>query len=374
MKIVVPIDSFKGSLSSIEAGRAVEKGILKVNNDAEVVVCPLADGGEGTVDALAAGLGGRLISVTVKGPLLEPVDTVYCILPDGTAVIEMAKAAGLPLINTAERNPMKTTTLGVGELIKDAIGRGCRHFVVGIGGSATNDGGTGMLTALGYEFLNGKGEPVEPGAEGLLSLESISDKNIIGELKECTFRIACDVTNPLCGEKGASAIYGPQKGATPEMIPVLDKALSTFAKIAETASSKADMNYPGAGAAGGMGFGFLTFTNASLESGIKIVIEETGLEEQIKCADLIVTGEGRLDGQTAMGKAPIGVAKLAKKYGKKVIAFCGCVGEGAEKCNEEGIDAYFPILRNITSLEEAMKKEIAYRNLEETAEQVFRLI
>ena len=375
MKIVIAIDSFKGSLTSLQAGNAVKDAILRLNRSAEVIVKPLADGGEGTVEALAESAHGEIVELTVSGPLSAPVAAKYCILKDsGTAVIEMAAASGITLISAAQRNPLDTTTFGVGELIKDAINRGCRRFIVGIGGSATNDGGAGMLTALGYDFLDENGRPIAPGAKGLKHLHKIIPDNVLPELKECTFHIACDVTNPLCGENGCSAVYGPQKGATPEMIRNMDSWLAKYAEISGTVSPKADKDYPGVGAAGGLGFAFLTFTNAELKSGIQIVLEETKIEKDIKTADIVVTGEGRLDSQTVMGKAPIGIARLAKKYGKKVIAFSGCVTEDAEVCNEHGIDAFFPVLRGVTTLEEALDTNNAYKNLSATAYQVFRLL
>ncbi len=372
MKVVVAIDSFKGSLSSIEAGNAVKEAVLSLDKTAEVIVRPLADGGEGTVEAMAS--GGRLIEAEVMGPLGKNVLAQYCILEDGTAVIEMSAAAGITLIGEKERNPMNTTTFGVGEIIKDAINRGCRDFIVGIGGSATNDGGAGMLAALGYEFLDADGKAIPLGAKGLESLASISAENVIPELKSCTFKIACDVENTLCGEKGCSAVYGPQKGATPEDIKKMDLWLSNYAELAKGISATADKNYAGTGAAGGLGFAFLGFTNATLQSGIKIILEKTRLEDYVKDADIVVTGEGRLDSQTVMGKAPIGVAAIAKKYGKRVIAFSGCVTEDAEVCNEHGIDAFFPIVRGVTTLEDALNKENAHKNLTATAKQVFRLL
>lgn len=375
MNIVVAIDSFKGSLTSLEAGNAVKEASLKLNSNTEVFVRPLADGGEGTVEALYAGLGGEKVRIEVSGPLNSPVNAEYLILSDGkTAVMEMSAAAGITLINENERNPLNATTYGVGEMIKNAVGRGCRSFIVGIGGSATNDGGVGMLTALGFVFKDKNGNLIPSGAKGLESLSAISAENVLPELKECKFRIACDVTNPLCGEKGCSAVYGPQKGATPEMIEKMDKWLKNYADISKTVSAEADMNYEGAGAAGGLGFAFRTFLNAELESGIKIILEETRLEDYIKKADIVITGEGRLDSQTAMGKAPIGVASLAKKYGKRVIAFSGCVADGAEILNNCGIDAFFPILRGVVSLEEALNPQNAYKNLTSTAYQVFRLL
>ncbi len=375
MKIVVAIDSLKGSLTSLEAGNAIKQGISKVMPDAQVLVRPLADGGEGTVEALTLGMNGTYQKVTVCGPLGAPVECLYGILEESkTAIVEMSGAAGITLVPDAERNPLNTTTYGVGEVIKDAIQKGCRHFIVGIGGSATNDGGIGMLQALGYSFLDKNKTPISFGAKGLKDLAEISDKNVIPELKECTFRVACDVTNPLCGDKGCSAIYGPQKGATPSMILQMDKWLGDYAVLAAKTFPKADANYPGTGAAGGMGFAFLTFTNAVLESGIKIILDETRLEDHIKDADIVVTGEGRLDGQTVMGKAPIGVARIAKKHNKLVLGFSGCVTEDAIACNGGGIDAFFPILRGVVTLEEAMNHDNAQKNMIATVEQVFRLI
>lgn len=374
MKVTIAIDSFKGSLSSMEAGLAAKSGIERVIPDAEVSVRPLADGGEGTVEALADGMNGAIHSVTVTGPLGSPVECSYCIIEEEkTAIIEMSGAAGITLIPAADRNPLYTTTYGVGETIKDALSRGCRKFIVGIGGSVTNDGGIGMLQALGYGFYDEAGEPVCYGAKGLQNLAVIEDKDVLPELKESEFFVACDVTNPLCGEKGCSAIYGPQKGATPEMIEVMDAWLDKYARLAKKNFPKADPLVPGTGAAGGLGFAFLTFANAVLEPGISIVLRETKLEQYVKDADLVITGEGRLDGQTAMGKAPAGVAALAKKYNKPVIGFAGCVTEDAVACNACGIDAFFPILRGVVTLEEAMDKENARKNMISTVEQVIRL-
>lgn len=375
MKVVVAIDSLKGSLTSLEAGEAIQEGILRAISDAEVIVRPLADGGEGTVEALTRGMNGRYEKITVTDPLGRPIDAVYGILEDShTAIIEMSAAAGITLIDAKDRNPMNTTTYGVGEMIKDAIGKGCRHFFIGIGGSATNDGGIGMLQALGYGMLDTEGKQVSLGAKGLAELVSITDENVLPELKECTFQIACDVKNPLCGELGCSAIFGPQKGATPDIIAQMDSWLGKYALLTANRYKKADSQYPGTGAAGGMGFAFLSYMNAELRSGVQIVLEETKLEEYVKDADIVVTGEGCLDGQSVMGKAPIGVAALAKKHHKKVIAFAGCVTEDAKVCNQNGIDAFFPILRNVVTREEAMDTDNAHRNMTDTAEQVFRLI
>lgn len=375
MNIVIAIDSLKGSLTSMDASYAIANGIKKVNQDAAVTVRPLADGGEGTVEALVGGMNGTLHTVMVTGPLGEPVNCSYGIIEHTkTAIIEMSGAAGITLVPEQKRNPLHTTTYGVGEVIKDAISKGCRRFIVGIGGSATNDGGIGMLQALGFGFLNSVGQQVSFGAQGLSELEMISDENVLPQLKECEFHVACDVTNTLCGEYGCSAVFGPQKGASSSMIMQMDKWLSWYAALAREKFPNANQKQAGTGAAGGMGFAFLTFTNAVLESGIKLVLEETKLEEYIKDADIVITGEGRLDGQTAMGKAPVGVARLAKKYNKTVIAFAGSVTKEAIECNQQGIDAFFPIIRSIVTLEEAMEPENAKINLCDTAEQVFRLI
>ena len=375
MKVVVSIDSLKGSLSSLEAGKAIKEGIQKAIPDAEVVVRPLADGGEGTVEALAIGMGGRLETIEVTGPLGDKVDCTYGVLEESkTAIVEMSAAAGITLIPAKKRNPLYTTTYGVGETIKDAILKGCRHFIVGIGGSATNDGGVGMLQALGFGMLDEQGNQVAFGASGVKDIVKSTDDQVIPELKECSFRIACDVTNPLCGETGASAVYGPQKGASPAMIKSMDLWLADYAKLTSEKYEKADAEYPGTGAAGGLGFAFLAYTNAVLESGIKIILEETKLEDYVKDADIVVTGEGRLDGQTVYGKAPIGVAKIAKKYDKTVVAFSGAVTKDAVACNEHGIDAFFPILRSVQSLQDVMKPENARYNMMATVEQVFRLL
>ena len=376
MKIVIAMDSFKGSLTSMEAGAAVCSGILRVYPNAKISVLPMADGGEGTVEALTLGMGGELQSIKVTGPSDDQKITAqYGILRDKkTAIIEMAAAAGLTLLPLEKRNPLYTTTYGVGEILRDAIHKGCRHFIVGIGGSATNDGGLGMLQALGWQMLDNVGEAVPHNALGLERLAVIDDSTVLPELKECTFRIACDVTNPLLGQEGCSAVFGPQKGAPPNMIPIMDEWLQHYAELAKAKYPQANPQAPGAGAAGGLGFAFLTFTRANLESGINIVMKETRLEEQIAAADLVITGEGRLDGQTVMGKAPIGIARIAKKYEKPVIAFSGCVTPDARLCNTHGIDAYFPILRQVTTLSQALDPKNAQQNMTDTVEQVFQLI
>ena len=368
MKVLIAIDSMKGSLGSVEGGASVAEGVRRVFPDAVCEVRPLADGGEGTVEALVSGLGGELRKVTVTGPAQKPVSAVYGIVGK-TAVMEMSAAAGITLVSDEEKNPLKTTTFGVGEMIADAIGLGVRKFIIGIGGSATNDGGAGMLQALGFRLLDADGEELPRGGAALSRLAAIDGSRALAELPECVFKIACDVTNPLCGANGASAVYGPQKGATPEMVDELDAALGVFASV-----SGGDGSFPGSGAAGGLGFAFRTFLGGELKSGVELVLEETGFDARVRDADIVVTGEGRLDEQTVMGKAPIGVARAAKKYGKKVIAFAGCATEGAKKVNAHGIDAFFTILRSVVSLEEALDRRNAAKNLADTTEQVFRCL
>ncbi len=374
MKVVVAIDSLKGSMTSMEAGRAIREGILNVLPDTEVIVKPLADGGEGTTEALVEGLGGELVETEVHGPLETPVKAVYGVVKEtGTAIMEMAAAAGIILVGKDKR-PLDATTYGVGEMIRDAVRRGCREFIIGIGGSATNDGGIGMLTALGYEFLDARGAAVGIGAGALGKVASIRTGRVLPELKGCRFRIACDVTNPLCGVNGATYIYGPQKGVTEDLRDSLDEAMDSYAQVIRDCLGTDHRESEGAGAAGGLGFAFLSCLNADLQPGIGLVMDAVDMEKTMEGADLVFTGEGRLDGQTAMGKAPVGIAKLAKKHGAKVVALAGAVIEGAEKCNENGIDAFFPILRRIVTLDEAMDPETAKENMIRTAEQVIRLV
>ncbi len=373
MNIAIAIDSFKGSLSSPEAGNATADGIRKVFPNAVCHISPLADGGEGTAEALAAALGGTLRTVRAHDALMRETDCTYFVAGN-TAIIEMAAAAGLPQLAKEERNPLNTTTYGVGEIIADAVSLGCRDLIIGIGGSATNDGGTGMLSALGFGFLDKDGKKIPLGARGLANLSGIEDSDIINGLRECRVRVACDVKNPLCGELGCSAVFGPQKGADEEMIRNMDGWLCRFAELTKEKYPQANKDYPGCGAAGGMGFALREFLGGELISGITLVLDAVGLEEHIKQADIVVTGEGRLDSQSAMGKAPTGVAALAKKHGKPCIAFAGAVTRDASACNSAGIDAFFPIRRSICTLEEAMDTKNARRDLTDTAEQVFRLI
>ncbi|MBP0966306.1 MAG: glycerate kinase [Oscillospiraceae bacterium] len=374
MKIVIAMDSFKGSLSSSEAGNAAAAGFLRADPAAEITVFPVADGGEGTTDALVCGLHGQYRSVTVSDSLGRPIPAKYGILPDRTAVIELAAASGLTLLSEAERDPMKTTTFGFGEMIRDAVTQGCRSFLLGIGGSATNDGGTGMLRALGFRFLDRNGNSVPDGAAGLSAIAVIDRSGIMPELRECAFHVACDVENPLCGENGCSRIFAPQKGAAPEALGTMDAAMQHYAAVVRSIYPDADPDAKGAGAAGGVGFALQSILHAECEPGIGLLIRMTGLAAAIRQADLVVTGEGCLDAQTAMGKAPAGIAAAAKQYGKPVIAFSGIVREGANACNSCGIDAFFPILRSICTAEEAMRPENAAAALTDTVEQTGRLI
>lgn len=416
MKILIAIDSFKGSLSSKEAGEAIKSGILRVVPDANVVISPLADGGEGTVETLVEALGGSLETVRVKGPLFQEVEAHYGILTeleksqaetesnthretltkiyskthsdtypktkfspkDGKlAIMEMSQASGITLLSPAERNPLKASSYGVGQMILDAYYKGCRRFLIGIGGSATNDGGIGMLTALGFRFTKENGEEILPIGEGLKDLAGIENSSVpeglLQGLLQCSFQIACDVENPLYGENGASLVYGFQKGGNKELLSQMDLWMKHFSELVKEYNPAANPEAPGSGAAGGLGFAFRSFLQGELKSGVSLILEETGLSEKMQGADLVITGEGRLDEQSAMGKAPIGVAKLAKAQGIPVLAFAGAVTVGAKACNQAGIDAYFPILRGISTLEEAMNKETAKQNLADTVEQAMRL-
>ena len=376
MKVIVAIDSFKGSLSSIDAGKITASALRDVDKNIDVKIFPLADGGEGTVDALTSGLNGKIILIEVTGPLGDKIKSRYGIIANNTAVIEMADAAGITLIPAEKRNPLNTTTYGLGELILQAANSSCREFIIGIGGSATNDCGLGMLTALGVKFLRADGSLVGIYGGDLKDVATVDVSNLNPILRECKFRIACDVTNPLYGEKGCSAVYGPQKGATPEIVRAMDSWIKIFAATVENQLGLTGAEIAGAGAAGGLGYAFHTFLGGTLEPGINLVLDAVNIERELKTADFVITGEGRLDFQTAMGKAPIGVAKLAKKNNPaiKVIAVCGAATPEAVEVNQHGIDAYFPILHTVTTLEDALKFENAKLNLYQTVTQIFRLV
>ena len=368
------MDSFKGSLSAMEAGKAARDGVLRVYPEAELEVAALADGGEGTVRAIVGATGGHFESVPVHDPLGRVITAEYGVIGGTqTVVMEMAEASGLTLLSEEERDPLETSTFGFGEMLADAIGKGYRNFVIGIGGSATNDGGFGMLRALGFEFYDGEGIPVPLGARGLRELAHIETKNALSDLSECRFTVACDVKNPLCGENGCSAIFAPQKGASPEAVKMMDGWLSRYAALTETIIGRDCSVCEGSGAAGGLGFALLAYLNASLRSGAQTVMEAVSLEEKIREADILITGEGRLDFQSFMGKAPVEAAKIAKKHGKKVIAFAGSVSDSVCQGEASAIDAFFPIVGGPCTLAEAMDKERARKNMSRAAEQAFRL-
>ena len=370
MKVLVAIDSFKGSLSSLEAGNAVKSGIEKLG--CEVLVKPIADGGEGSVEALADALKAKFMDVIVANPLGEKTPARYA-LKGELGILEMASASGLPLIKKSRRNPLKTSTYGFGEMIAHAIAHGARKFIIGIGGSATNDAGMGMLRALGFKFKDANGAELAGAGEDLIKLTTIDCTSVLPHLKECEFLIACDVDNPLFGENGAAYIYAPQKGADAAMVKQLDAGLINFASVVSKHLGRELWNSPGAGAAGGLGFGFVSFLNATLKPGIDIITEEIGLECDMQGTELVITGEGRLDLQSSMGKTPCGVAKIAASYGVPVIALAGGISSCAGGCNERGIGAFFCILNEPMSLERAMEKETATQNLARVAEQAVRL-
>lgn len=356
MRIVVAPDSFKGSVSAIGVANAMEQGILTVFPEAEVLKVPIADGGEGTVEALVTSTGGQMIFEEVIGPLGESVKAFWGVLGDGeTAVLEMAAASGLPLVPKEKRDPRITTTYGTGQLIKAALDRGLRKMIIGIGGSATNDGGVGMAQALGARFFAADGTELPPGGGSLARLAGMDLSCLDPRLKETVIQVACDVDNPLCGPRGASAVYGPQKGATPAMIAELDAALQIFADIAKAATGRDVAEFPGAGAAGGLGAGLMFFANSKLLPGVEIVLEATGFSGLVSVANLVITGEGRTDFQTAFGKAPVGVAKVAKKYHVPVICIAGGLGQGHEDVHDQGVDALMSVVPQPMSLEECMQ-------------------
>jgi glycerate 2-kinase len=373
LRIVIAPDSYKGSLSAVEAATAMERGIRKVFPDAEIRKIPIADGGEGTVDALAESTGGRIITEKAPDPLGRPISAQWGILGDGrTAVIETAAASGLNLVPQDRRDPRIASSRGTGQLIKAALDAGLPKIIIGLGGSAVNDGGAGMMTALGVVFLDERGDELPPGGAPLINLSEIDLSAIDPRLKDTEITVACDVDNPLCGTRGASAVYGPQKGATPEIVEQLDAALSRYAKIAQKTTGKDISRVPGAGAAGGLGAGLMFFTNAVLRPGIEIVIEAVGLGRFIREADLVITGEGNTDLQTAFGKAPAGVAAEAKKYGKPVICLSGALSEGANDLLGLGVDALLSIANGPMTLDESMSS--SGRLVEEAAERLARLI
>lgn len=356
-KVVIAPDSFKGSLSALDVAKAMAKGIQKRWADAEIHLVPMADGGEGTTLALVQATGGALEYSIVSDPLGQPVKAHFGVLGDGkTAVVEVAQASGLPLVPMEKRNPLHTSSYGTGQLIKKALDHGCNELILGIGGSATNDGAMGLLTALGVIFLDNHGQPLVGCGGNLHKIHQIDVSELDQRLKEIEIKVACDVTNPLCGVNGASAVYGPQKGATPDMIEELDRGLAHYAQKIEELLGVQVAELPGAGAAGGIGAGLMAFLGAQLIPGVQLIIEVTQMEQLLPEADLIITGEGQTDGQTVYGKAPVGVAQIAKKYQKPVICISGSLGEKNEAVLAAGIDAMFSICSGPISLETAMKQ------------------
>jgi glycerate kinase len=359
MKIVVAPDSFKGSLTAVEVADAIGQGVREIFPEAEIVKIPMADGGDGTVQCLVNATGGEILKEKVTGPLGNEVLASYGILGDKkTAVIEMAEASGLTLVPENKRNPLITTTYGTGQLIKAGLDRGCRKMIIGIGGSATNDGGAGMVQALGVKLLDREGKEIGFGGGELKKILRIDTKYLDNRLSETTVLIASDVSNPLCGPKGASRIYGPQKGATPEIIEQLDESLAYFAEIIKRDLNKDVKDVPGAGAAGGLGASLIAFLDAELRPGIEIIIEIVKLEQVIKDADLVITGEGKIDSQTIYGKAPIGVAKIAKKYNIPVIAVAAIIGDDANIVHQHGIDNLIKVSEPPMSLTEPKSKKV----------------
>jgi glycerate kinase len=372
-KIVIAPDSFKGSISAKEVCEAVERGIRAVIKDIEIIKVPMADGGEGTVETLVDATKGKIINLEVLDPLGKKVESYFGMLGDGkTAVIEMALASGLTMVPLDQRNPLITTTYGTGQLIKAALDQGCREFIIGIGGSATNDGGVGMAQALGVKFLTKSGQEIGFGGGNLSLIDRIEIDSLDPRIKQSVFKVACDVDNPLCGQKGASFVFGPQKGATAEAVSLLDANLAHLAAIIKRDVNIDVKDEPGAGAAGGLGAGLMAFCNAELQRGIKLIIEATQLEDKIKDADLVITGEGQMDFQTAHGKTPYGVAQVAKKYNVPVIALVGRIGTGVEDLYTKGINTVFSITEGPISLEESIKN--GPQLLERTAERVIRAL
>ncbi|QIR14112.1 glycerate kinase [Shewanella aestuarii] len=377
MKIVIAPDSFKESLTALQVAQAIEQGFKQVFPDAQYDKVPMADGGEGTVQAMVDATEGEIISVEVSDPLGSKVNAFYGILGSvankpATAVIEMAAASGLHLVPRDQRNPLVTSSFGTGELIKHALDRGIKHIILGLGGSATNDAGTGMAQALGIKLLTASGESIKAGGAGLSELATIDTSHAHPAIKDCHFEVACDVDNPLCGPRGASAIFGPQKGATADMVEQLDIALSHFSHIV-TQELKQDVSKSaGAGAAGGMGFGVMTFLQGQLRPGIELVIKTVGLEKYCQQADLVITGEGRIDGQTVFGKTPMGVLQVAQHYNVPTIGIAGSLGDNADAIVEQGMTAIFPIIPGVASLDEVLAH--ATTNLINTSVNVARLI
>lgn len=357
MHVVIAPDSFKECASAPRVAHAIAAGLRRAVPNARIDIVPMADGGEGTVDALVTATHGTLHTTRVTGPLGRPVDAVWGILGDGrTAVIEMAAASGLALVPKNDRNPRITTTRGTGELMREALDRGVTRMILGIGGSATNDGGAGMAQALGYSLRDEQGNELEAGGATLARLAEIDATHVHPRLKHCEIDVACDVTNPLCGPTGASRVYGPQKGATPEMVEELDAALEHYADVVQRTFDFSVLNYPGAGAAGGIGAGLMAFAGGRLRSGVDLIADACALLKYVCDADFVITGEGRIDAQTASGKTPIGVARVAKAFRVPVVAVAGSLGPGFQSVYEHGICAVFPICAQPMPLEESVAR------------------
>ena len=369
-KIVVASDSFKGSLTSLEVAAGAEQGIHEVFPECEVVKVNVADGGEGTMDALRSTLGGQWVTVAAADPLGRPRNVSYVVLGDGnTAVIEMSAASGLPLLEPQERNPMLTSTFGTGEMIVDALSRGCRRFLVGIGGSATNDAGMGMLEALGFRFIDKDGKVLPGRGESMSEVVDIDMSHVSPEVKESEFIIACDVDSPFCGPRGAAYVFSPQKGADPQMVAELDAGMVHLAEVIVRTTGKDIRNIPGAGAAGGLGGGFLAFLNSRLERGIEMVLDAIAFDDIIRGSDLVITGEGRVDSQTLTGKTPYGIMKRAQKQNIRTVAIGGSVKLGDDD-DVSGFDSIWPVTPEGMPLEEAMKAETASANVRETVKKI----
>ncbi|GLR08381.1 glycerate kinase [Mixta theicola] len=369
MKIVIAPDSYKESLSALQVASEIENGFRAIFPDAEYVKLPVADGGEGTVEAMVAATQGKIVRLSVTGPLGEPVDAFYGLSGDEScAFIEMAAASGLELVPPARRDPLVTTSWGTGELIANALDRGVQHFIIGIGGSATNDGGAGMVQALGARLLNAQDEQIGYGGGALPQLARIDISQLDPRLRQCRFEVACDVTNPLTGEEGASAIFGPQKGATPQLVTQLDNALAHYAAVIQRDLDIDVLHISGGGAAGGMGAALHAFCQAELRRGIEIVTEALGLDELVKDATLVITGEGRIDSQTVHGKVPIGVAKVAKRYNKPVIGIAGSLTADVGVVHQHGLDAVYSVIYSICTLEDALDN--AAQNVRMTARNI----
>lgn len=373
MKIVIAPDSFKGSLTASQVADAVERGIEKVYTDASIVKVPMADGGEGTAQSLVDATNGHFIKTIVKDPLMRDIEACYGILGDEeTVVIEMAAASGLTLLKQEEQNPLIATTFGTGQLIMHALNQGCRKFIIGIGGSATNDGGAGAMQALGIKLIDTNGKDIGLGGGVLKNLQTIDMNKMDDRIKQCRFTVACDVDNPLCGSEGASHVFGPQKGADRFMVDVLDNCLNHFGNIIEKDLKRSIKNSKGAGAAGGFGGSLMAFLDAELNEGIHIVINAVQLEKKIKNADIVLTGEGKIDNQTAYGKTPMGVASLSKKHNIPVIGICGSLGEGHKVLYNKGFDSIFSIIDRPMALKDAV--EDAEQLIVDCSERIMRVL